>query len=213
MPDLLAELLSSKIRAAVLGHLLPRPHLGLGLTDLSRRLDLPISSLQHECYKLVRLGVLRDERVKGSRHYRPDPECPLLPTLTALVIASLGAEAALAAAIEDVPGLDRAFVAGDWRWPATATATAPRLVLIGELSIEAVDGILGRAATVLAATSDPPRETAAPIELAYFRPGDWHARLSSGNHYATALLADWTIDLQPTADEHPEPPIGKSLAS
>src|SRR5687768_18112538 len=33
----------------------------------------PVSSLQHECYKLTRLGLLRDERVGNARLYRPDP--------------------------------------------------------------------------------------------------------------------------------------------
>lgn len=187
MAELLAELLSSKVRAAVLGHLLPRPHLGFGLTDLSRRLDLPISSLQHECYKLARLGVLRDERAKGSRHYRPDPRCPILRPLTTLVLAALGPEAALAAAVEGVAGLDAAFVAGG---PA-GDGGIPHLVLVGELSIEAVDGVLARATAALAA--DP--AAASPPELAYFRPGDWQARLASGNRYAATLVGGVTLVL------------------
>lgn len=201
MSELLAELLSSKVRAAVLGHLLPRPHLGFGLTDLSRRLDLPISSLQHECYKLVRLGLLRDERARGSRHYRPDGRSRLLPTLTAVVLAAIGSEAALAAAIEGVAGLEEAFVAGDWRWPLAATDIAPRLVLVGELSIEDVDGVLARAATVLAATAGRPVDVPSPIELAFFRPGDWRARLATGNRYAATLVADRVLPL-PTG--HPD---------
>jgi len=192
--ELLAELLSSKVRAAVLGHLLPRPHLGFGLTDLSRRLDLPISSVQHECYKLVRLGLLRDERARGSRHYRPDPRCPLLAPLTALVLTAIGPAAALAAAVEGVPGLETAFVAGRWRLPAGAEEDAPRLVLVGELSIEAVDGVLARALVALAATAVGPAPPAA-IELAFFRPGDWRARLETGNRYAATLLATRTIAL------------------
>jgi DNA-binding IclR family transcriptional regulator len=73
VPDPLAELFSSRVRSAVLTLVLPRPHLGFSLTDLSRRLGLPVSSLQHECYKLTRLGLLRDERVGNARLYRPDP--------------------------------------------------------------------------------------------------------------------------------------------
>ena len=60
MTDLLAELFSSKVRAAALGVFLPRPHCWFSLTELSRLLGLPVSSLQHECYKLARLGLLRD---------------------------------------------------------------------------------------------------------------------------------------------------------
>ena len=79
MAGALAELFSSKVRAAVLGHLLPRPRQAFGLTDLSRALGLPVSSLQHECYKLERVGVLAAARDGSVRRYSPDPSFPLLP--------------------------------------------------------------------------------------------------------------------------------------
>ena len=83
MPEPLAELFSSRVRAVVLALLLSRPHLRFSLTDLSRRSGMPVSSLQHECYKLTRMGVLRDERVGNTRQYRPNPAWPLLQPLTA----------------------------------------------------------------------------------------------------------------------------------
>ena len=92
MTDLLAELFSSKVRAAVLGMLLPRPHRWFSLTELSRSLGLPVSSLQHECYKLARVGLLHDQRSGNVRRYAPDPAFPLLRPLTALVLAPKGKE-------------------------------------------------------------------------------------------------------------------------
>lgn len=181
MTDPLAELLSSKVRAAVLAHILPRPHLGFGLTDLARRLDLPISSIQHECYKLTRLGVLRDERSGGARLYRPNPASPLLAPLNALVVAAVGHEAPLTAATEGVPGLAFAAIAG--RLPPAPNATLPTcLVLVGELALEEVDAALARVAEVLALPGDR-------IELAFFRPDDWGPRLANGNRYVADLLA------------------------
>jgi hypothetical protein len=180
--ELLAQLFASKIRAAVLGHLLPRPHLGFSLTDLSRLLGLPLSSLQHECYKLARIGVLHDTRAGNARLYRPDPRCPLLRPLTALVVAAIGPEAALAAAVEGVPGLAAAALAG----PLLPTAGAePRhLILVGELPVEQVDGALARAAVVADPFLGPGR-----LELAFFRPADWRARRAAGNPYLADLLA------------------------
>src|SRR3954467_3651237 len=113
VPDPLAELFSSRVRAAVLTLVLSRPHVGFSLTDLSRRLGLPVSSLQHECYKLTRLGLLRDERVGNARLYRPDPTWPLRELLTALIVRAVPLEEALRGAVEGVPGLDGAWVSGD----------------------------------------------------------------------------------------------------
>lgn len=202
--ELLAELVSSKVRAAVLGHLLPRPHLGFSLTDLSRLLGLPISSLQHECYKLARLGILRDERAGSARRYRPDPACLLLVPLSSLVATAIGAEAALRAATEGVPGLEAAFLAG--ALPPRPPSTEPaRLVLVGELSVEAVDAIWARVAVVLDPILGPGQ-----VELAFFRPADWEARRGAGNRYLADLLAGPRLPLLDPPNSPDCPPADAS---
>src|SRR3954467_9268740 len=122
MSEPLAELFSSRVRAVVLALLLARPHLRFSLTDLSRRLGLPVSSLQHECYKLTRLGLLRDERVGNARLYGPDPTWPLLEPLTALTVRAMPLEEALRGAAERVPGIDGAWISGDIPSPRNAVS-------------------------------------------------------------------------------------------
>lgn len=178
MTEVLAELLSSKIRAAVLGYLLPRPHVARSLTDLSGLLELPISSLQYECYKLLRLGVLRDHRADGSRYYHANPESPLVTPLTALVVAAIGRDAALRAAIDDVGALDEVFLL---ERPPEGAAGAPRLVVVGELALEPLDALVARIATALARSPDE-------IDLAFFRSADWRSRLAEDNPYVRDLL-------------------------
>ena len=193
MDGVLAELFSSKVRAAVLGHLLPRPHLGFSLTDLHRRLGLPVSSLQHECYKLERIGVLAARRDGNARRYHVEPSCPVRVALTALVVAGIGPEAALRAAVEAVPGLEIAFLAGPLPGDdgtagtgagsaAGAAPPAPRLVLVGELPLDELAAVTTRAEAALAL---PP----GGVEPAFFRPADWRARIAERHPYVVALLA------------------------
>ena len=179
VPDILAELFSSRVRAAVLALTLPRPHLAFSLTDLSRRLGLPVSSLQHECYKLVRIGVLRDERVGNARLYRPNVAWPLLAPLTGLTVQALPLEDALRGAVERVPG-----VAEVWVSESSAAPAPVYLVVIGELAIEALDGMFERSRLALA-----PRVGSSRLELAYFRPSDWASRLARDDPFAASLLA------------------------
>lgn len=193
MSDLLVEIFSSRVRAAVLAHLLPRPHIGLSLTDLARRLDLPISSLQHECYKLTRLGVLRDQRAGASRLYRPAPNWPLLPALTSLVGGAIGPEAALTGAIEAVPGLSEAIIAGTLP-PGSATEQV-YLVLVGDLSIEEVDAVLARVSILLSSMVDPQQ-----LELAFFRPDDWRDRLAQPADYWSQVLAGPTVHVRASSE-------------
>lgn len=190
MPEVLAELFSSKVRAAVLALLLPRPHIGFSLTELSRRLGLPVSSLQHECYKLARLGLLRDERVGNARRYRPDPAFALLDPLTTLTLRAIPLPAALQGAVEQVSGVEDAWVSGS----LDAGPEPVFLVIIGELQLEAIDGLFDRARKALA-----PVVGANRVELAYYRPIDWRARISAGDPFVTGLEHERCLELLPQA--------------
>lgn len=188
MIDLLAELFSSKIRAAVLSHILPQPYRGFSLTELSRALEIPISSLQHECYKLERIGVLRGRREGNSRRYRVDPDCPIRGPLTRLIHAVIGYETALADALDGLPGLELAFLAGPV--PPAVTGEPSHLVLVGDLALEALDRAYERVLTILDA---PP----ARVELAFYRPSDWHERVAQRNALIAKLLRGPRLDLTP----------------
>ena len=146
MNELLAELFSSKVRAAVLGHMLPRPQVAMSLTEFSRILGLPISSLQHECYKLETIGVIRGRREGNSRRYRVDANCAILPELTKLIVAALGQRDAIRATLVDVPGLDAAFIGRTLPIDDLQenSATPIPLVLIGEIPLEEIDSALER---------------------------------------------------------------------
>ncbi|MCA9878318.1 MAG: hypothetical protein KC442_11070 [Thermomicrobiales bacterium] len=185
MTDLLAELFSSKVRAAALGVFLPRPHCWFSLTELSRLLGLPVSSLQHECYKLARLGLLRDQRSGNVRRYAPDPAFPLLRPLTTLVLAAMPLTETLPAAAEGLPGLEQGWLTGEPR----ARHARPFLVVIGTLSVEALDALFERArvATAAAGTGE--------IELAYYPSTEWARRLANTDAFVTALQGDVAVAL------------------
>lgn len=194
MSEILVELFSSKVRAAVLGQMLTRPHLGYSLTDLSHILDLPISSLQHECYKLERIGVLRARRDGNARRYRVDQDCVVWRELTSLVVAGLGQEAALSATLEGVPGLDAAFIArvlplssGENEQQSAGIGPIP-LVLIGEVPLEEIDAAQERVASIL-------NIPAGKIEAVFYRPTDWRDRLEQKSPYAVWLISGPRTDL------------------
>jgi DNA-binding transcriptional ArsR family regulator len=134
--DLLAEIFSSQVRADVLGWMVPRRDTGYSLTDLSRSLGLAVSSVQHEVYKLERLGILLGRRDGSSRRYRLTLNDPLTIALERLVVTSIGIAQAFRTAMQDTGGLEWATLAAssaDGREGAT-------LVLVGDLEL---DGILG----------------------------------------------------------------------
>lgn len=184
--SLLQEIFSSRMRAAVLGHMLPRPHLRFSLTELSRLLDQPISSLQHECYKLERIGVITGKREGNTRRYTVQTGFALYRPLTALVTAALGAETALRASLESLTGLESAFYAG--ALPLRADGKAGRVVLIGDIPLEEIDDVQERAALALNLPADQ-------VETAFYRLDDWLDRLRQQSAYAVGLLNGPRVDL------------------
>lgn len=189
MTDLLSELFSSKVRAAVLGMLLPRPHCWFSLTELSRSLGLPVSSLQHECYKLARVGLLHDQRTGNVRRYAPDPAFPLLKPLTALVLAAVPLSESLPAAAEGMTGIEQGWLTSE----PGARYARPFLVVIGNLGIEDLDALFerSRVAAAAAGTGD--------IELAYYPSTEWARRLASRDPFVTSLQADVAVKLLKTS--------------
>lgn len=185
MTEILSELFSSKVRAAVLERIMPRPHIGYSLTDLSRLLDLPISSLQHECYKLERIGILRARRDGNSRRYRVESTSPICAELTALIVGAIGQESALRATLDNVPGLQAAFLARSLPLDATAVDTASGpipLVLIGELSLEEIEAAQERVSRLLNLPTGR-------IEAVFYRATDWRSRLEQQSQYAIWLVS------------------------
>lgn len=155
--DVLVELLSSRVRAAVLGFLVAHGESRYSLTELARFLDLSISSVQHECYKLERLKVLKGRREGASRRYWLDRETPFVAQLIDLVATVLGRECLLGHALADVQGLQGALL---------AMAPQPQLVLIGELGLEELEIVQERAAALL----DVDQET---IDIAFYDTASW----------------------------------------
>lgn len=199
---LLQEIFSSRMRAAVLGQMLPRPHLRYSLTELSRLLGQPISSLQHECYKLERIGVLHGRREGNTRRYGVVRDFVLYRPLTQLVTAALGPEASLRAALDAVSGLEAAFFSGTIA--GESTGMPARLVLIGDVPLEEIDAIQERATLAVIAACEG-------IETVFYRQDDWHERLNQGSAYATSLLNGPRINL--IGNPAPAEPVTRGNAS
>jgi hypothetical protein len=142
----LAGLLSSRVRAALLAWLAPRLDAGFSLTDLGHGTGLAISSLQHECYKLERVGVLVSRRAGQSRIYRFEFGNHAARALIGLAVAVLGLERVLAEAAADQ---------GTFETVALATPRDGQgrivLVLAGASSLTALDTIVRRSELLLGA--------------------------------------------------------------
>lgn len=159
----LADLLSSRNRALVLAWVTARLETPFSLTELARALDVPVSSVQHECYKLERLGLLASRREGNSRRYQVVLDHPLARPLIALVVATLGLEPVLREAVSETGTIAAAVIAG----PAPEDdARHLTLAMVGHVSLEGLVQAQQRVALVLGRPVDD-------VEIAYVQEADW----------------------------------------
>ena len=184
----LADLLSSRNRALVLAWVTPRLETPFSLTELSRALDVAVSSVQHECYKLERLGLLVSRREGNSRRYHLVLDHPLARPLIALVIATLGLESVLREALTDTGTITAAVIAGPAAQNVGHTLT---LAIIGQVSLEGLVRAQQRVALALGRPVDD-------VELAYVQEPDWVE-----GHDLLEAMAD--RPLQPVVGTWPPP--------
>lgn len=170
--DTLGELFSSRIRASVLAYLVAREEARFSLTELSRALGLSVSSIQHECYKLERLGVLTGRREGASRRYWLDREVDFVPVLMWLVITVIGQTQVLSLALHGIEGLEGAVLTRD--------GDKPTITLIGNLGLDELATIQERTSKIL----DVPDAT---LNVAFYDPATWQSYVSDNHETVTAL--------------------------
>lgn len=178
---MLAGVLSSKVRAAVLTWLVARQDAAWSLTEIARGVGMAISSVQHECYKLEGLGILAGTPVQGSRRYALDREFPPTEPLIHLVYAAWGFPALATTALSDLGTPDAGLREASLRYRGTAVQDAT-LVLVGDISLD----LLATAQTRIARLLDIDPDA---LDVAFFRADQWSARVDERDPLVTRLLA------------------------
>ncbi len=177
----LSEVLSSRVRAHVLPYLIARNDQAFSLTQIARGLGISVSSVQHECYKLERLGILHGRPVQGSRRYQINHAFPPANALIAFVRSVFEPGVMLSMALTDLTGQGLHIAALAGPLPPEATEP-PYLLLVGDLSLDQLDVAQQRVSYVL----DLPVDA---LRVAFFQPDQWHAHLASGNDFVARLRA------------------------
>jgi len=109
---MLAALLGSRARAAILARLLLAPDREEYLRELARATGFAPRTVQVEVDRLVAAGLLRERRSGNRRYLSAEKGHPLYGGLCQLLEESYGLEAALEEAVRNVPAIEEAFMFG-----------------------------------------------------------------------------------------------------
>jgi DNA-binding transcriptional ArsR family regulator len=140
---ILAELLSSKIRAEIFRNLFGiAPDTALYMREIERRTGFAIGTVQTELKKLQRLDIISRERDGNRVYYRANTGHPLYPDIRSLVLKTNGLADVIVNALGSEKDIQIAFVFGSFAQQEEKAGSDVDLMVVGDIGLRKLTGLL-----------------------------------------------------------------------
>lgn len=188
---LLAEILSSNIRAEIFRHLFGAEKQSLHLREIERRTGFAVGTVQQEIDKLKRLDIIT--RIKdGNRiYYKANTDHPLYPEIRNLVLKTNGLADLLEKALSSETKIKIAFVFGSFARKEEKAISDVDLMVIGDIGLRKLTGLLMDVSDKLGREINPYRLTES----------EFIKRKKEKDHFLQQVLKSPKIFITGTEDE------------
>ena len=140
---ILAELLSSKIRAEIFRNLFGiAPDSALYMREIERRTGFAIGTVQTELKKLQRLDIISGVKDGNRVYYRANTAHPLYPEIRALVLKTSGLADVIVNALGNEKDIRVAFVFGSFARQEEKAGSDVDLMVVGDIGLRKLTGLL-----------------------------------------------------------------------
>ena len=140
---ILAELLSSKIRAEIFRILFGvDPDTELHMREIERRTGFAIGTVQKELQKLQRLEIISRLKDGNRVYYRANTAHPLYPDIRSLVLKTSGLADVIKNALTNEKGIKVAFIFGSLARQEDKATSDVDLMVIGNIGLRKLTGLL-----------------------------------------------------------------------
>ena len=140
--NILAEILSSKIRAEIFRLLFGTSAEELHMREIERRSGFAIGTIQTELKKLLRLDLVKNRKDGNRLYYRANKEHPLYFDIRSLVLKTIGLVDILKNALRQDSDISIAFVFGSIALHEETAGSDVDLMVIGKLGLRKLTGML-----------------------------------------------------------------------
>ncbi|MGH9845929.1 MAG: helix-turn-helix domain-containing protein [Blastocatellia bacterium] len=144
--NMLAELLSSRVKAEIFRLLFGAAPRELHVREIERQSGLADATVRQELRRLSRLGVVESRRDGNRAYYRANIRHPLYPDIRGLTLKTNGLAGVLREALTH-PGIRLAFVFGSVAAGAESAESDVDLMVIGAVSLRQLSKLLSGVAT------------------------------------------------------------------
>jgi len=188
---ILAEILSSNIRAEIFRNLFGVEKQSLHLREIKRRTGFAVGTVQQEIKKLQRLDIIT--RIKdGNRiYYKANTDHPLYPEIRNLVLKTNGLADLLKNALSSETKIKIAFVFGSFARKEEKAASDVDLMVIGDIGLRKLTGLLMDVSEKLGREINPYRLTE----------NEFIKRKKEKDHFLQQVLESPKIFITGTEDE------------
>lgn len=140
--NVLAQILSSRVRAEIFRLLFGVHAAELHMRELEREAGCTIGPVQSELKKLLGLQLVVSRRSGNRLYYRANKDHPLYPEIRSLVLKSSGLCDYLAECLNPRDDIALAFVFGSIAAGNEGAASDIDLMVIGDIGLRALAGLL-----------------------------------------------------------------------
>ncbi len=123
--------LRSKVRRQLLTFYFTNPTARYHLRDLAERLNVDPSNLSKELSRLEREGLFLSEVSGRQKYFQLNLHYPLLKEMRSIVAKTLGAAPLLAQSLEEIKGVDNAYLYGSFARNQQDAASDINVIIIG----------------------------------------------------------------------------------
>lgn len=129
--SLLKTLFSSELRIGVLSHFFFHPGESIHVRGLADALNIPAGTVARELARLEKGGLLRSHAVGNQKHYSLNKDNAILEELRSIFLKMSGAGSALKDSLENVPGVEIAFIFGSYAEGRATASSDLDLMVVG----------------------------------------------------------------------------------
>ncbi len=175
--NLLAEILSSRVRADILRLLFTEQHPELHVRALERKSCVTLNAIRQELKKLSTLELISSRRDGNRLYYKANIDHPLHLVLSELVAKTVGFTAILTQSLTH-PKIEQAFIFGSMATNREGAASDIDLMIIGDIGLRELSSLL----------SGQEETTGREINPHIYSKKEFKKRLASQDHLLSKVM-------------------------
>lgn len=183
--NLLAQLLSSQVRAEIFRLLFSGDKISIHLRDLQRQSGLSIGTIQKEIAHLKELDLVTSERDGNRLYYTANTDHPLYKEICGLVEKTSGIAEQLKETLSSIKGIECAFIFGSYAKGEEKSHSDIDLIVIGNVGLRTLSSVF----------KNLTEQTQREINPHIYSMKSWKEKLKKKNHFIKSILDDDKIFL------------------